>query len=566
MRTLLNAPLTRLLPLVTLIAILFSRGLTDPEIGWPDADRILMDGLFIHDFLGDLQPGKLLEPTFFRDAYQYAIGYFAQYPALSLGSRPPFFPFIEALFFFLFGIHDWSAKLALLLFVPIALWAWYDLVSRTHDRTSAFCSSAILFTSPFIVEWGWYPMLEIPVLAMTLVTANLFWRYVSSGKPTWLYLAAMAFSLALWTKQTALFMLLWIPAWLVITRQAKSILNQRSTWLALGLALLLTLPLAVITIWMGKTNLTLAFQGVTTTQQQSLWWQWDHLRQYLDILVHHQITQPVQWLALAGFILTLVRRNRADLFYLLLILSTYLFFTALHSYRIDRYTIFWVPAFAWLAALPFHHFRERTLTRNTGWVILILLVAWQSRQTWLKQPGFSRGYEQAVELAMRHSASGRIFMDGVNNGYFTYYVRLRDADRRFHILRGDKLLHASSVFAEHWTEVHVNDLDGIRATLDRHGIDILVIEERNYAQLAIHRLLRDYVEGPEFERLATIPITSSRSQLTGQELRVYRYKHPKPPARERFSISVPLVGKRFEAPVTPDQDLLPPTRKGGTQN
>ncbi|MBF0212912.1 MAG: glycosyltransferase family 39 protein [Magnetococcales bacterium] len=540
------------------ILLLWLRGLTDAEVGWPDADRILMDGLFLHDFLRDLTLKQLFDPDFFRNAYQYALGYYAQYPALSLGSRPPFFPLVEALFFGIFGIHDWSGKLSLLAFALIGAWAWFDLVSRTHDRRTALMATGVLFTTPFIVQWGWYPMLEIPVLALTLLTANLLWRHVAGGEAKWLYLTALTFSAALWTKQTALFMIPWFIAWLLVSGNLRPLLKRRDTWLACGLMLILNAPLALLTIWMGKTNLALAFQGMEAAQQNADWSRWDYLRQYLDLLVDAQVTPVVLLLSALGLLTTVWRRDRAALFYLLLILTTYLFFTALRSFRIDRYTIFWVPAFALLAVLPFHHGRATPLIRRLGWPLVLLLIAWQAHHTWTRQPAFTRGHQAAAALAMQHTQSGRIFMDGVNNGYFTYYVRLGDPERRFHVLRGDKLLHSSSVFTEHWTQIHIRDLEGIRTLFDQHGIDVIVVESHNYAQLEIHQILRDFLDSDAFERLGEFPIQTTRSMLKGQTLRVYRYKAAKPPALERFSLSVPLVGKTFEAPIHPHSRATAP--------
>jgi glycosyltransferase involved in cell wall biosynthesis len=76
-----------LLLVLLVTTFLLLRDIGNTNIVYPDADRILMDGVFIHDFLKDLPLTHL---------YQYTIEYYAQYPALSIGYRPPFFPFIEA--------------------------------------------------------------------------------------------------------------------------------------------------------------------------------------------------------------------------------------------------------------------------------------------------------------------------------------------------------------------------------------------------------------------------------------------------------------------------------------
>lgn len=531
------------------LAFLFSKGLTDPDVGWPDADRILMDGLFIHDFLRDLTFAELFNRNLPHTTFQYALNYFAHYPALSLGSRPPFFPFIEAIFFFIFGVQDWSGKLAVIVTALLGTLAWYDLVRRTHDRPTALLACGFLFTTPFIAYWTWYPMLEIPALTMCLITANLFWRYTTSGQLKWLYLSAFAFCLALWTKQTTLFMLLWFIPWLIYTGRIKEILTKKSTWGVVIMVLILTVPLGFLTIWMGKMNMALTVEGVDPELQGLGLTDWAYLRQYIDLLVYKQVTPPILWLGAFGVIGAIWQRDRKAIFYLLLIVATYLFFTSLRSYRIDRYTIFWVPAFALFAALPFYYIRNYALAKPLGWLLAILIIALQANETIAKPPAITRGYQEAAKLAATHSRHGVIFMDGANNGYFTYFVRLNDPNKRLWVIRGDKLLHSSAIFSDSWAEVHVKSLDEIKTHFDQHGIDIVVIEARNYTQFAIHDTLREYLRSDAFEQLASIPVDSRRSQLINQNLLIYRYKQAKPPSGKTFSMSVPLVGMKFQLPV-----------------
>ncbi|MBF0295851.1 MAG: glycosyltransferase family 39 protein [Magnetococcales bacterium] len=547
MKDKLLTPLAGLL-VAGIILLLFSKGLHDPDVGWPDADRVLMDGLFLYDFLRELP--ALLSADFVQNAYRYALEYYAQYPALSLmGSRPPFFPLIEALFFSWFGVRDFSGKLAVLAMALCGAVAWHDLIRRSFDRPTALLASCLLFSTPFIAQWGWYPMLEIPVLAMSLLTTNFFWRYSESGRPQWLFATAIGLALTIWTKQTALFMAIWFLGWLLITGQARIAFRQRATWWAMLLCLLLVLPLGIATLLLGKLNITLAFEGMDPALRGLGLTDWVYLRKYLDLLWQTQVTWPVLMLALVGVVLAGWRRDRRVLFYLLLIVTTYIFFTVIRSDRVDRYTIFWVPAFALLAALPGHYLRHNPLVRNATWLTLTLVILWQVQVSHAQTPTATRGYQEAARLAMQHTRHGMIFMDGVNNGYFIYYVRLNDPERRHHVIRGDKLLHSSAIFANAWTEVHVQDVAAIRNHFDRYGIDIIVVEEANYANLPIHQMLRDDLKGDDFELLQSIPVESGRSALRGQKLLVYRYKHAKPPTRQDLAISIPLIGKTFQVTI-----------------
>ena len=115
--------------------ILFSRAFFDASLGYPDADRILMDGVFIHDFLRDLPLSHV---------YDYTINYYGQYPALSIGYRPPFFPFVEGLFHLVFGMNTWSSRLALLFFGLVGIASWFALVRRIFDYATAFFSTLLI--------------------------------------------------------------------------------------------------------------------------------------------------------------------------------------------------------------------------------------------------------------------------------------------------------------------------------------------------------------------------------------------------------------------------------------
>lgn len=545
-KNLLTHPLVSFFFLLLPIVFLSSRGLFDPDIGWPDADRIVMDGIFIHDFVREFDWRALASPDAFGKIFQYALGYYTQYPALSLGAKPPLFPLVESIFFFLFGVNDVSAKASVLFFLVIGVLAWYDLIRRSYDHVTAWLSTGVLFTTPFIVHWSWYTMLEIPLLSMILVTANFMWRYMETRAVHWLYWTAIFLSVALWTKQIAFFMVPWFVLWIVMQGRTGEFLQNRSVWKATGLVIVLNLPLLALSIWMGRNNLALAFEGVRETHRAGSWLDWSYLRQYIDILIHDQVTMPVLLLSLLGFASAWYRRDRQSLYYFLLIVVTYLFFTGLRSFRMDRYTISWVPGFALFAVVPIYHFRSHPIFQRAGMVCVLAVILFQVHLSQSNPPAYTRGHQEAARFAMEQTKSGRIFMDGVNNGYFIYYVRLNDPNRRYYILRGDKLLHSSNVMTEDWTQVHVHDLKGVQTLLDRHGMDILVIEKFNYTDLEVHQILRDYLNTDAFELLKTIPVQSSRSMLKNQSLLVYRYKYAKLPEAGRFQLSVPLVGQTFE--------------------
>ena len=332
------------------MSILLLRGIGNHNLIYPDADRILMDGVFIHDFLRELP---------LREVYQYTADYYAQYPALSIGYRPPFFPFVEALFNAAFGINMWSSRLAVLVFALVGMTAWFKLVQRIFGAEIAFWSSLLLVTTPFVARWGWYTMAEIPVLSMALLTAYVFYRFTETERPGYLYATAILFSLTVWTKQTGVFLALWFLPYLAIKGQLLSCLKRKETWISVSIVLLLLTPLAVITIWLGDQNIRQSIGSGDTAKLASRL-NWNNLTYYIVVLVKNQMTLPALILSVTGLGWSAWKRDSKSLYFWLLILSTYIFF-AYVIHNLPRYSIFWIPAFTLFAALPLHYLRQSSL-------------------------------------------------------------------------------------------------------------------------------------------------------------------------------------------------------------
>lgn len=530
----------------TVFVVLSLRGLGDAGIGYPDADRIIMDGIFIHDFLHAL--GKMDFTHFgFHTLYDFTTAYYAQYPALSIGYRPPFFPLIEALFLTVFGVNHWAPRLAVTLLALVAVGAWFALIRRLFDRPTAFAATLLLVTSPFIIFWSWFTMLDVPVLSMTLITAYFLYRYTEQQQPRFLYATVMAFSLALWTKQTAVFMLLWFLPYLYYRKSLRPILTTPSGWGAIILAVILIAPLAAMTLWLGELNLAQSLGDTKSRLSQVPRYHWANLRVAFDFLFS-QVTKPVLSLALLGLVWSFLRRDGKVLFFVFWLAATYIFFTALNDPKVPRYTIFWVPAFLLFAALCIHYLPEKLHLKSVGMAVVGCIALYQAQLTIHRQQDHSYGYEAAARMAIAQASSPVIFVDALNNGYFTFFVRLNDPLRQFYVLRGDKLLHSSAMEVETWQKVHIQSLDGLRRLFDQFGVSVVVVESRNYAGLEIHRLLRDWLQTADFRLIKKIPVVSTRDRLRHQSLLVYHYLHFKPPSRGFIELDLPIVGKTIRVP------------------
>jgi hypothetical protein len=529
--------------LVTIAAITLLRQLTNDALGYPDADRILMDGVFFRDFLVDL---PLLRP------YEYIINYFGQYPALSIGYRPPFFPFVEGVFNLVTGVEIWSSRLALFSFALAGGLAFYLLMRRTFDWPTAAVATLFLLTNPFVAQFGWYTMAEVPVVSMALVTAYFFQRYMSGGKTLDLALTAIALVLALYTKQTSLVLALWMLIYSIGALRLLEQLRQRRVWVTTCLAVIAVLPLVAVTLWMSDQHIDQSIGvGQAATVEAKL--QTQRLLALPKQLYQLHLTPPILALALFGFAWALLRRDRRLWFWLSFIIAVYLLFTYIANQN-NRYPIFWIPAFCALAAIPVGFARPGSRLRIGLISIALLIGAYQVWQVYARAPKHATGYDIAAAYVLEHSESPTVFFDGYNNGYFTYFMRAQDLERSMWVLRGDKLLTSTSIGGSNRLEVHIDDAAGMDELLQRFGPQFIVVESRNTIGLPAHDVLREHLKASDDYLLRQrIPVStgqpSTREPLDDLELLIYEQVNRPEPTGGVLELRLPVVGQTLQIPL-----------------
>ena len=185
-----------------LLALLFLAlalyGVDKTEIIDTDAARHAMNGAFIYDLI---RTGNLLHPI------AYGKAYYSRLPALSVPFHPPLFPAIEAVFFAVFGVKLFTARLVVALCVAASAILLYRLVLATLGRPIlAACvtvSSLSLWTSQYVAR---DVMLEYPALVFTLAALYC----ARDIRESYSLRRAIPFALfaaaALWTKQHTVFL------------------------------------------------------------------------------------------------------------------------------------------------------------------------------------------------------------------------------------------------------------------------------------------------------------------------------------------------------------------------
>jgi 4-amino-4-deoxy-L-arabinose transferase-like glycosyltransferase len=176
-----------------LFAMLAMRGARTSDITYNDQARHAMNGVVIHDLVRD---GAVFQ------AVAYYKRYFARFPALSMPYHPPMFPAVEAVFFALFGVSTFSARLAVACFVFATAVLTFRLVLETHRSVAvAFSATVIFFSLPLTQALSADVMLEMPALCFVTAAA----LYISGCENGWTTRRAVIAGLfcfaAIWTKQ-----------------------------------------------------------------------------------------------------------------------------------------------------------------------------------------------------------------------------------------------------------------------------------------------------------------------------------------------------------------------------
>jgi hypothetical protein len=510
-----------------------SRGITDEASVMLGADmaRYLMNGVFIHDLVADGGAWSL------NDLASYAEHYYARYPALSLGHHPPLPSVALVPFYAVFGVSVFAARMAALCWFLLAVWGVYALGRRLSGWQVASWAAVLFATNLFVVRFGQYVMSEMPMLALVLLSLNtLFvacetrqWKHV-----TWFMLAVVA---SLYAKQLAVFMFP-VYAVIVVSRLGWRGLINRRLLLVAGIGGVLLVPLVLMTIKLSASNVgfaTKAVAGLVSGQRKI------GVGTVLKTIVTTHLSLPAMLVAALGAVLLAARRERHALIVLTWFLAVgggcLLFAGVVEP---PRYSFSALPAYALLAAGLAGGFRSKG-ARVAGAVALSGVVLWQ---VWLGRdvrPIGAGGYETAAEYVIANSREPAVLFDTpVDTGYFVFFVRKHDPDRRLVLLRADKLMPPPIRGPQTYTP------EQLYALLQKFGVRYVVIEEITELPRVVP-LLHAEVKTDRFIERQRIPIASRQPEVEGVDLVIYEYKDAQPgdPDAE-FDLGIPLGNRAIK--------------------
>jgi hypothetical protein len=459
-----------------------------------DSPRHAMNGLFWWDLLTTLP----------RDPVEFAVRYYARYPAINPATYPPLFYFVEGLTFAAFGPSPQVAKFIVLLFGVMAgvyTMAW----ARRWIGPVAGWAGPFLAFMPGIVLWTNSVMLNIPAAALGVAVLYHFRRWSETARVTQLVLTLLFAAAVVLTYYQGGIVLCICAGWAAL-RWREFRLNRRALWIAAG-ALCAIAPVAIaITLAPVQTARHLPTLALLT--KSSTWtFYWTTLP---DVTGRPALVAGVAGL-IAGFF---TARWRTDAAYLAIWITALIVGLSLLPAKDPRYVLLAAPAFVLAAAIGLAVAVPHLGARRPEWQAAALAAGlaagfWSAARVQVPQVS---GFREIATYLQEQAPRDAVLYDGQYDGLFGFYVRASDPHFERRVALGSKLLYQDGP-ASTFTPVQKSNVastqDVVNLLRTRSGCRWVAIEvTRNPGSIG-RRLLREAVARPEFELVRSFPITGA---------------------------------------------------------
>ena len=459
-----------------------------------DSPRHAMNGLFWWDLLTTLP----------RDPVEFAVRYYARYPAINPATYPPLFYFVEGLTFAAFGPSPQVAKFIVLLFGVMAgvyTMAW----ARRWIGPVAGWAGPFLAFMPGIVLWTNSVMLNIPAAALGLAVLYHFRRWSETARVTQLVLTLLFAAAVVLTYYQGGIVLCICAGWAAL-RWREFRLNRRALWIAAG-ALCTIAPVA-IAIALAPVQTARHLPTLALLTRSSTWtFYWTTLP---DVTGRPALVAGVAGL-IAGFF---TARWRTDAAYLAIWITALIVGLSLLPAKDPRYVLLSAPAFVLAAAIGLAVAVPHLGARRPEWQAAALAAGlaagfWSAARVQVPQVS---GFREIATYLQEQAPRDAVLYDGQYDGLFGFYVRASDPHFERRVALGSKLLYQDGP-ASTFTPVQKSNVastqDVVNLLRTRSGCRWVAIEvTRNPGSIG-RRLLREAVARPEFELIRSFPITGA---------------------------------------------------------
>jgi hypothetical protein len=476
--------------------------------------------------------------------WDYTIAYYARYPALSMPvDYPPLFPMVEAIFLSIFGISRFTARLSVLFFAILATVVWYKLIRLIYDEKIAFYSTALFITTPLIVLWSREVMLEMPTLALIILSVYFFYNFFERNKEKHIYYCALTTVFSILSKQTAFFILPLFLSYILMTKKHRYLL-KKEVIISSFLVTFLLIPQVIITLKYGNAVMAAGLAGYSR-------WSFNNWLHYIRILPD-LLTLPVLILSTISMVLTLIKRKHKNaMLFFLWVGCYYIVFSYIYG-KVERYAYFWIPPFSLFAALTVTYLPQKVKRIPVFTILLMLLCVFQFAYGYNVPTRFIAGYEEAARYVAKNPRGDAVLFDGYLDGNFIFHIRRYDANRNMIVLRGSKILYLfpRNQSSHEFIQYVLDDTD-IYKILNDYGVGYVVVEDEIVEGTKASQILRQALNSENFTLVRKVKL-DTQGTMKNVSLLIYQYNEDVRMNAESIHITLPGIGKDL---VIPTKDL-----------
>lgn len=483
---------------------------TDGNFWWFDASRHAMNGVFLSDMLSQ---GGWLHPVTFAKAY------YEKYPAINIGFYPPFFYISSVPLLLLFGVSHAVSQSVVALYTLATGVLVLTICRGAMDRVSALATALCILAFAPIALWARQVQLDVPAVAMYLLTAWALIRYLETGRQNWMFAAGVLLGLSMLTRVQGVFL---VPVFLLVVfiqrPPERPTLSRRIA--ATAIAGLVALPAVVMVQYFSSVNQALATRMPGMPALFSLEnWTW-----YAQQLPE-QVGWPVTCFMAAGLLAAAVAAAKGRATTGLKVVAAcwacaWMFFTVV-SNKEPRFNLPGIVFLFLLAAYGLYVF-----SAVAARIALPVLAAWL-----LFQIGTApavpvvNGFQEAVSAVQALApANTNVMISAHRDGNFIFDLRTQGKRRDIGVRRADKIIVEIHIMRQLGVRDEGLDQAAILALLDKQNIGLVVAQPGYLADLASMKNFQALLDdGVHYDKVRTIALTGD-TPASERALVIYRRK------------------------------------------
>jgi uncharacterized membrane protein len=510
-----------------LVGVIISIGITEGEFFFfYDETQHAMAGVFFRDLLVD-------HP--WSNPVQYTYEYYTKYPAFKLLYWPPLFHMVEGLFFLVFGITVLASRLTILSYALVGVFFWYKIAEREGPQPRALASALIFPLLPFVLQYERVTMLEIPCVAMCMVSLYFWQSFMREERARDLWWFAAFLVASLFTSQKAAFLCLFVVLHFLVERRWK-LLKRWDVWAA-GF-----LSAAIVVTWylfsLGK--LARSYDRVSGQDFQHATTSY-HLFYYLEKVLP-QMGMLLGVLGMAGFVWAMLRARKEHHFFLVWIVAGFLCFTPIYEKHI-RHTMIWIPVLVYFALVMVENLQPRR-----SWIVPVFcaLAVYSVVKALNANTEKASGIEPIAQYVMAQPDSDVLYYQGFLSNDFIFFVRKYDPEKRRLVAR-DKQTVVTKFNQENGTRQHLKTPEEVIRVFQEWGFRYAIVENHEVLGVGAMGLVRAALQSDQFEVIRRYDIHSNVEFLRDLRVTVYRYKGEL--KRSKAAITLPIMTLREDVKV-----------------